>query len=111
MDCEELREVGDSIEAGDKITIGRLDLELTVTERPLEDHTGALIINAERKHHPEQGVKTNVLFTLGHPSGGENLEISTEELEKTRENSIDQYRIGERLEVNHYKLQHLSLVD
>lgn len=111
MDDDELREVGDSIEKGDEIVIGRLDIELTVKSQPTEDNTGALIITAERRHQPEQDVVTNVLLSLGHPSGGENLEISTYELEEASKSSIHEYHIGERLEMNHYKLQQLSLVD
>ncbi|QWC20723.1 hypothetical protein [Halorubrum sp. 2020YC2] len=73
MNDSELRKVGESIETGDKITIGQLDVELTVTEVIPTD--GALNIFAEKKNHPEQGHYTKVEFALDSPTSGASLMI------------------------------------
>lgn len=67
MNDSELRKVGESIETGDKITIGQLDVELTVTEMIPTD--GTLNIFAKKKNHPEQGHYTRVEFALDSPPG------------------------------------------
>lgn len=110
MDDGELREVGNAIERGDEIAIGQLDVELTVTARPIEDNTGALLIEAEKTHHPEQGVVTSVVITLDHPSGGDDLMIDKFEMEE-RSDAMNGYHVGERLERNTFKLEQLSIVD
>lgn len=110
MEDDELREVGDSIEKGDQIAIGRLDINLTVKARPIEDNTGALLIEAHKKHHPQEGVVTSVTITLGHPSGGDNLMIDEFEMEE-RSDALDGYHVGERLERGTYELEKLSVVN
>ena len=110
MNNNELREVGDSIEEGDEIVIGRLNVNLTITARPIEDNTGALLIEAHKKHHPREGVVTSVTITLDHPSGGDNLMIDEFEMEE-RSDARDGYHIGERLERGTYELERLSVVN
>jgi len=110
MDDEELREIGDSIEEGDEIAIGRLDINLTVTAQPLEDNTGALLVEAGKNHHPQEGVVTSIMISLGHPSGGDNLMIEEYEM-KERSDGLDGYHVGERLEEGSYELDQLSVID
>ena len=111
MDDEELRKVGDAIEVGNTIRIGKLDVELTVSARPGEDNTGALIVEAKRINHPEKGVVTSVMFTLGHPSGGDNLMIEQYVMKETSDGVLREYDFGERLESNEYRLQQLEIVE
>lgn len=110
MDYEELRKVGDSIEEGDQIAIGRLDINLTVTAQPLEDNRGALLIEAEKKHHPQQGVVTSVMISLGYPSGGDNLMIDKYEMDE-RSDGMGDYHLGEELEESSYEMDQLNIID
>jgi hypothetical protein len=110
MDYEQLREVGESIEKGDTIRIGRLDVPLTVTDRPVEDNTGTLLLFAAHPNHPEEGLVTNISIALGHPSGGENLDISVYEMEETNAEFQD-YQIGDTIEMNQYALEELAIVE
>lgn len=110
MDDNELREVGNSIEEGDKIAIGRLDINLTVKAQPIEDNTGALLIEADKEHYPQQGIVTTVVITLDHPSGGDNLMIDKFEMEE-QSDALGGYHVGERLERGTFKLEQLMVVN
>lgn len=111
MDEDELRDVGDAVDRGDTITIGQVTAELTVTDRPIKDHTGALIFSAERANYPDEGIVTKVTISLGHPSSGETVEVSEYIMDESPETAVEEYQLGERREMNHYTLEQLSIIE
>lgn len=76
MNNSELREVAESIDRGDKATLGALDFEFTVTDIVEDPNHGSLSIFGRKDHHPEEGLFTNVVFGVDTPDVG--VEIAVE---------------------------------
>lgn len=92
MTNQQIRKVAESIEKGDKIRIGHLDADLTVTQDPLKDpNHGALSVFAEKKHYPKEGLFTKVDFAIDSPSGtGANVIIRVYDGENYTGDKVDE---------------------
>jgi len=81
MDKIKLREVAESIEIGDKVTLGRLDFEFIVEDMVEDPNIGSLSIFGKKDHYPEHGLFTKVTFGVDTPDQGSEIHIRVYEEE------------------------------
>ena len=108
MSDSKLVKVADSIETGDRITIGRSDVVFNVHVKPLKDETTIQI--EAKKTNPEEGTQTSLLIILD-PRTDKEITITKYELKEASPSSLDDYQVGEILEKNEYELEKLSIVN
>lgn len=78
MNKSELQEVMESINRGDKVTLGALDFDFTVTQTQyVYDPDTASSAFGDKDHYPEDGFFTKVLFGIDAPHNNPDIQVTT----------------------------------